>query len=257
MGHVHILREFTSPQEGFPRTVRVYTPTAYDSAPHQRFPVLYMQDGQNVFAHHESALYDTWCANTVLEHIVAEGRMEPWIIVGVDSGPGRIEEYSPWDEPRSLMRARGDAYARFLVETLKPYVDRTWRTRPEPQWTGILGSSLGGLISLYLGWKHPEVFGRIGGMSPSVMWSGGQLFERWKAHSRRWTRIYLDAGLHECIHPDGIPLHYGEAARDFHHHLRGLGYADHELFLVLEPEGLHHERDWQRRLPLALRWLLG
>ncbi|PTL79881.1 alpha/beta hydrolase [Vitiosangium sp. GDMCC 1.1324] len=257
MGHVHIIRNFHSPQEGFTRTVRIYTPEGYEQAPQHRFPVLFMHDGQNVFAHPESALFDTWCANLTLENMVGEGRAEPWIIVGIDSGPGRVEEYSPWDEPRSHRRGRGEAYARFLVETLKPYVDSVYRTRQGSEWTAVMGSSLGGLMSLYLGWRYPEVFGRIGALSPSVMWSQYQLFQHWTVHSRRWSRIYLDAGTDEWIDPGGVPLPYGEATRDFYFHLKRLGYADHELALVLEPGGLHHETAWQRRLPVAMGWLLG
>ena len=181
MGHVHIIRDFASPQEGFTRTVRIYTPDGYDQASHHRFPVLYMHDGQNVFAHPESALFDTWCANLTLEQMVGEGRSEPWLIVAIDSGPGRLEEYSPWNESRANVRARGETYGRFIVETLKPYVDGTYRTRQGSEWTAVMGSSLGGLMSLYLGWKYPEVFGRIGALSPSVMWSEYKLFQHWKS----------------------------------------------------------------------------
>ncbi|WP_434386230.1 alpha/beta hydrolase [Melittangium boletus] len=249
MGHVHIIRDFYSPQEGFSRTVRIYTPDGYDPHSSHRYPVLYMHDGQNVFAHSESARFDTWCANTAQEHLVGSGQTEPWLIVGVDSGMGRLDEYSPW--------SRGDAYARFLVETLKPYIDNTYRTRTGPEWTAVMGSSLGGLISLYLGMRYPDVFGRVGALSPSVMWSEYRLFQHWNAHPRRWTRIYLDAGEHEWIDPGGYPLPYGRATRDFHQHLKRLGYADHELRLVLDPQGQHHEQDWQRRLPSAMQWLLN
>jgi predicted alpha/beta superfamily hydrolase len=257
MGHVHIIRDFPSTQEGFNRTIRIYTPDGYDAHGAHRYPVLYMHDGQNVFAHPESALFDTWCANHALETMVREGRLEPWIIVAVDSGAGRFQEYSPWDEPRLQVQARGPLYSRFLVEELKPYVDRVYRTRPGAEWTGTMGSSLGGLISLYLGWKHSEVFGRIGALSPTVMWSQRSLFKQWKAHSRRWTRIYLDAGTTERIDDNGLELNYGEATREFYAHLKSLGYHDHELILVLEPGGQHHEKDWQHRLPFAMRWLLS
>lgn len=256
MGHVHILRDFFSPQEGFLRTVRIYTPEAYERSPHHRFPVLYLHDGQNVFAHPESAVVDTWCANLALERAVGEGWTEPWVLVAVDSGLGRLEEYSPWDEPRENVRARGEAYARFVVETLKPFVDGHYRTRSGPEWTGVMGSSLGGLMSLYLGWRYPHIFGRVGALSPTVMWGYHRLFSQWREHSRRWTRIYLDAGEHEYINPKGLPLHYGEGARHFYQHLKGLGYADHEVVLVLDPWGDHHELAWQRRLPGALGWLL-
>jgi predicted alpha/beta superfamily hydrolase len=257
MGHVHIIRDFPSPQEGFSRTLRIYTPDGYDEHGSHRYPVLYMHDGQNVFAHPESSLYDTWCANRVLEGMVSEGRVEPWLIVAVDSGAGRVQEYSPWDEPRSQVQARGEQYGRFMVEQLKPYVDRTYRTRSGAEWTGTMGSSLGGLISLYLGWKYPEVFGRIGALSPTVMWSESKLFTQWREHMRRWTRIYLDAGSTEYLDGGGVALNYGQATREFYGHLKHLGYHDHEVILVLEPGGQHHELDWQRRLPFAMRWLLG
>jgi predicted alpha/beta superfamily hydrolase len=257
MGHVHILRDFASPHEAHPRTVRIFTPDAYDARPGERFPVLYMHDGQNVFAHPESARYETWCANLTLERLVAEGRIGPWLIVAVDHTPDRLAEYSPWDEPRTPVSARSETFVRFLVETLKPWVDRVYRTRAGPEWTGVMGSSLGGLMSLYLGWRYPDVFGRIGALSPSVMWGWDRLFSVWTSHTRQWSRIYLDAGAEEAVDPVGYLMKYGAAVRDFHRHLQHLGYADHELRLVLEPGGQHHELDWQRRLPEAMSWLLG
>jgi hypothetical protein len=88
------------------------------------------------------------------------------------------------------------------------------------------------------------------------MWGWDRFFSEWTSHTRRWSRIYLDAGLHETVDPVGYVMRYGEATRDFYHHLKRLGYGDHELALVLEPEGHHDEKAWQRRLPLAMNWLL-
>jgi predicted alpha/beta superfamily hydrolase len=257
MGHVHIVRGFESPGEGFARTIRIYTPDAYDWEPDRRFGVLYMQDGQNVFAHPESAVFDTWCANRAIEQVVSEGTTEPWILVAVDHTEDRFAEYSPWDEPRLNVRARGPLYVSFVADTLKPYIDRTYRTRPMSEWTGIMGSSLGGLISLYAGWSRPEVFGRIGGVSPTVMWSMGKLFEAWDRHTRHWSRIYLDVGANERISQQHVPLDYADLVQKFYDQLRRVGYADHELRLVVDPDGIHHEISWQRRLPEAFRWLLG
>jgi predicted alpha/beta superfamily hydrolase len=248
MGHVHIVRDFYSIPEQQPRTVRIYTPDAYDRDPGRRFGVLYMHDGQNVFAHPQSARYDTWCANQALERLVSQGRIAPWIIVGVDHGENRFADYSPWE--------RGPHYAEFLERHLKPYVDRTYRTRVEGMHTATMGASLGGLISLYLGMSRPHVFGRVGGVSPSVMWNHHQLFKDWTRHGRAWTRIYLDAGAEERIEVNGELLDYGRATRDFFHHLQQLGYGENELTLVLEPGAAHYETDWQRRLPEAMAWLL-
>ncbi|MBX5482878.1 MAG: alpha/beta hydrolase [Myxococcaceae bacterium] len=259
MGHIQILRDVPSRAEGFSRTLRIFTPARYDRAPHERFGVLYMHDGQNVFEHPESVRHGgaTWAADVTLEGLIDAGRIGPWIIVAVDHGLGRFEDYSPWDEPRVGVRARGERYARFLIDELKPWVDAAYRTRPEPQWTGAMGSSLGGLISLYLGLAHADVFGRIGAMSPSVMWSEDGMFRHWRAHTRRWTRLYIDAGTFEQFQLGAFPMPYGEKVRAFCEHLRGLGYGDHELRCVLESGGEHSERDWARRLPEALSWLLG
>ncbi len=124
MSSIQIIRDFASPQEGFSRTLRVYTPDGYDPHSDRRYPILYLHDGQNVFAHPESAVLDTWCANRVLDGYVHEGQLEPWIVVAVDHGLNRLAEYSPWDEPRSGVQARAEPYVRFFVETLKPFVDQ-------------------------------------------------------------------------------------------------------------------------------------
>lgn len=257
MGHIQIQRQFQSRAEGFERTLRIYTPDEYDQQKDRRFPVLYMHDGQNVFSHPESAVYDTWCVNTVMESLVGEGALQPWIIVGVDHGVGRIEEYTAWDDKKRSTKGKAPDYAKFLCEELKPYIDRTYRTRIDAQSTAVAGSSLGGLVSLYLGSNRPSVFGRIGAFSPSVMWADRAIFTEWKTHTQKWSRIYLDAGLSEHLDIEGEPYDYGGAVRDFFFLLKSLGYADNELFLVLEPGGRHHENDWRRRLPLALRWLLS
>ncbi len=257
MGSVHILHDFASPPEGAPRTVRVYTPDAYEREPHRRFPVLYLQDGQNVFAHPESARSDSWSANEAIEQVVAEGRCEPWLLVAVDHGRDRFAEYSPWDEPRLGVQARGPLYVAFLTDYLKPWVDRTWRTRRDPEHTAIMGSSLGGLVSLYAGWARPELFGRLGGVSPSVMWSAGRLFDFWRARPRQRQRIYLDVGTNEGFRQGEVLLDYPTAVRAFWHHLKALGYDDQELKLVVDEGGGHDESSWRRRLPDTMGWLLG
>lgn len=257
MGHLHILRDFYSWGEHTTRTLRIYTPTAYDLEPDRTFGVLYMHDGQNVFAHPDSARYDTWCANEAMESLAGAGEIEPWLVVGIDHGPDRMHDYSPWDEPRANVQGRGERYSAFLVDHVKPYIDRTYRTRPEAMWTATLGASLGGVISLYLGLAYPHVFGRLGGVSPTLMWSDGALFRHWQAHTRHWSRIYLDAGDREFVHVGGMDLNYGEVTQAFYRHLKSLGYADHEVWLNLEPGGAHYEADWRRRLPDAFRWLLG
>jgi len=257
MGFIQILRAFPSPPEGFGRTLRIFLPEAYFHDEGRRFPVLYMQDGQNVFAHPESARAETWAANEAMEMLAEARAIEPWIIVGVDHSVGRFEDYSPWGEPSLQVKSRTKRYASFLIEHLKPFIDQSFRTRPGRSWTAVAGSSLGGLVSLWLGWAHPEVYGRVGAFSPTVMWNKRRLFRAWDAHGERPLRLYLDAGATELFDGGEIHLDYGTAVREFAKHLRDLGYGPDELRVVLEPGGEHSEVDWRRRLPDALAWLLA
>lgn len=257
MGYVHILRDFYSYPEQATRTLRIYTPDAYDQDPDRRFPVLYMCDGQNVFDHPESALFHTWRANVAMEQGVREGAHPPFIIVGLDHLPGRFEEYSPWPFPVRGVEPRGSLFVDCVVHHVRPFIESTYRTLTGPEHTGILGASLGGLISLYAARERPDVFGRVGAVSPTLMWSDFRTFEHWSSRYDTWTKIWLDAGREERIWLDGLELDYAGITERFYWHLKGLGYADHEVTLYLEPGANHHEVDWQRRLPQIFRWLLG
>lgn len=256
MSAIRILPEFYSAPEGIGRTLRICTPDGYDGDPDSRFPVLYMLDGQNVFNHPASAVSPTWRANDAMDRLSAEGLLRPWIIVAVDHTPDRLAEYSPWKEPAAGSEGRGWLFADFLVHHLKPYIDTAWRTLPEPHWTAVMGSSMGGLMSLVLGKAYPHVFGRIGALSPTVMWANGELYRLWDAPTGRWCRIYLDTGALETYWFDDIYLDYVEATGRFCAHLKEIGVKDHELRYVVAPGHFHNEQAWQERLPDIFPWLL-
>ncbi|HEY9853043.1 MAG TPA: alpha/beta hydrolase-fold protein [Leptolyngbyaceae cyanobacterium] len=250
MGNIKIIRDFFSFSEQVNRTIRIFTPDAYQFQPDKRFPVLYMFDGQNIFSHPESALYDTWCANTTLENLASQKIIEPWIIVGIDHLPNRLEEYSPG------IGGRANLTGEFLVNHLKPLIDKTYRTLPETYNTAVMGASLGGLFSLYLGKTYPQIFGRIGGISPALMLGGNQMFEYWDKHTHQWSKILLHVGSKEQYSFYGVWLDYVPVTKDFYHHLKKLGYADYELHFVLAEGDIHHETSWQKRLPNIMTWLL-
>jgi predicted alpha/beta superfamily hydrolase len=256
MGGVQIVRDFYSVPENTVRTLRIYTPDAYDSEPESRFPVLYMLDGQNVFSHPDSAVYHTWCANATLDRLVGEGAIRPWIIVGVDHTADRFREYSPWWEPTVGGGGGGWQLVEFLVHHLKPFMDQNYRTLGEPHWTGLMGASLGGLMSLVMGKSHPEVFGRIGAVSPTVMWAGGEIYRLWDRPTARWCRLYMDVGALERYWFYDIFLDYVDATQHFFEHLKRIGLGDHELRYVVAPDHFHNEEAWQARLPEIFRWLL-
>lgn len=256
MSDIGIVRSFHSIPEQTDRTLRIYLPDAYSHESDRRFPVLYMLDGQNVFSHPESALYHTWCANTTMDRLVSEGRIAPWIIVAIDHLEDRFTEYVPWWDSHVGREGRGWLFVDFLVNHLKPFADREFRTLPEPHWTGVLGASLGGLMSLVLGKTHPGTFGRVGAVSPTVMWADGEIYRLWDGPTGRWCKIYMDTGSLERYWFYDVFLDYVSATQSFHRHLKQLGLGDHELRYVVEPEHFHNEQAWQARLPSILTWLL-
>lgn len=155
------VREFHSEILPDDRGVSVYLPPEYLVQAERRFPVLYLQDGQNLFDGRTSYIAGrTWNANTTADRLTEAGEIEPLILVGIaNTGLRRMAEYTPTRDFK-MGGGEGRSYGRLLMEELKPMIDRSYRTLPQAKNTGVGGSSLGGLISLYLGFAHPEVFGK-------------------------------------------------------------------------------------------------
>ncbi len=242
----------------------------------RRYPVLYMHDGQNLFDTGTSFAGE-WRVDETMATLRSEG-IEA-IVVGIPNGGGyRFEEYTPYPSPppASLAATRlrigprlpnggkGAAYVRFLVESVKPAVDAAFPTLPEPAATGIMGSSLGGLISLWALAMRPDVFGFAGAMSVAFPPGQEALLDILRAQHPDGRRVYLDVGGREAsMQPLDRLQRTGskafvrgvERARDA---LIEAGFRDSvDVHYVLEPGAIHHESAWARRLPEALRFLLG
>jgi len=246
-------RRFSSPPEGVERVVRVYRPPA---PPGTAFRLLVMQDGQNLLDFDHDPSLAPWGVNEGLDPTTLRGNGPPWLLVAVDHrGVDRIGDYSPWPDPRLPVEARGQRYGAFVAEHLIPWARATLPVLDGPEHTAIAGSSLGGLVALFIAWRYPEVVRRVAAFSPSVMWSSRQLFRYWSHHPGGLQRVYLDAGSREYFDTGDIVLDYGLDVSEFHRHLQAVGYADQELRLVQDPRGQHCEYDWRRRFPAALRWL--
>jgi predicted alpha/beta superfamily hydrolase len=152
------------------RDLVVYVPPGYNDQPFTRYPVLYMQDGQNLFDRATSFGGQDWNVHGAADHMIGIGAVQPLIIVGIyNTGKSRIHEYTPTKAPK-LGGGRADRYAKFLMEEVMLFIQREYRVNGDPRVTGIGGSSLGGLLALYLGLKNPQVFGKIAALSPSVWW---------------------------------------------------------------------------------------
>ncbi|MDB4949538.1 MAG: putative hydrolase of the alpha/beta superfamily [Gemmatimonadetes bacterium] len=247
VGTVRVMRGLHSPELGNARDVLVYLPPSYATDADRRYPVLYMHDGQNLFDR-ATSFSGEWEVDKTLEDASAEG-LET-IVVGIaNAGPERLDEYSPFVDAEHG-GGRGDAYLDFVVHTLKPIIDRNFRTLPERGSTGIAGSSMGGLITLYAFFRNAETFGFAGVMSPALWFADRAIYAYVQAAPFVPGRIYVDVGTREGREE----LADVRRLRDI---LIAKGYRKGRDFLyVVEMGGTHSEAAWARRLRKELQFLL-
>jgi predicted alpha/beta superfamily hydrolase len=255
-GNIQRLRGIKSRTLGNRRDVLVYLPPGYRRFSHTRYPVLYLQDGQNVFDAATAFSGVEWKVDETAERLIRKNLIEPLIIVAVaNMGNDRVHEYAPTrgvisEEGGRKKRSRGlgRKYGEFLVHELKPYIDRKYRTNGEAEFTGLGGSSLGGLLTLSLGLWFPNVFTRLIAMSPSVWWDNEvivQVVEDLEA--KLPLKIWLDTGTREQA---------WERARHLLDALVERGWILHRDVQYTERKGGEHsEAAWGERVDPALRFL--
>ncbi len=246
-GDIHLLENIASRFLTRTRSVIVYLPPGYETNPTRRYPVLYMHDGQNIFDAATSFVGE-WHVDEIAEDLISTGEIEPLIVVGVYNTADRIAEYTPVaDQPHGGGNA--DNYGRFLVEELKPFIDGTYRTLPDRANTGVAGSSLGGLVSMYFALTHSETFSRIGVVSPSVWWGNGYIVQRVTAQPKVASRIWLDMGTGEGAEA----ISGARALRDA---LVQQGWVLGQDLDYMEAAGaMHNEAAWAERVDEILRFL--
>lgn len=234
--------------DDFPRPVTVYLPPGYDERDERRYPVLYLHDGQNLFDADRAYIPGQhWRVQDAADAAIGERTVSPAILVGVDhAGTARIDEYTPTPDPRHKGGGRADEYARLLIDELKPLIDGRYRTLPAE--AGVGGSSLGGLVSLYLVLKHPQVFSRAAVLSPSVWWNDRVILSEVDAFDGPRPRIWLDIGGREGA--DAV-----NGARALRDRLTARGWNEETLRYYEDRRGDHSERAWARRIRQALEFL--
>lgn len=236
-----------------PRDVIVYLPPGYNCEPERRYPVLYLHDGQNLFDAATAFFGNEWGLDELAEELIRNGKIQPLIIVGIyNAGEMRMSEYTHVRDRRGR-GGKARAYAKMIVEELKPFIDGEYRTLSGPPNTGLGGSSLGGLVTLYLGLHYPQLFGKLIIMSPSVWWANAAILrETRKLQRKSDQQIWLDIGTREGQEAEAC-VRNARALRDV---LIEKGWRLERDLRFLEDEGAgHDERAWGNRMRDALPFL--
>jgi predicted alpha/beta superfamily hydrolase len=223
------------------RRVQIFLPYNYHQKSDTHYPVLYLNDGQNL-ANTRSA-YGNWAVDQKMALLAEQGRGDLILVTIEHAGSDRLHEYTPTDE-------QGKKYMLFLAEVLKPYIDKTFRTKSERAFTGIGGSSMGGLISLYAGLKYPTIFGRLLVFSPSIWVLGGAKVDFTLFQETHPTYIYMYAGGQEGANM--LP-NVRRVKRQLESH--NIENKKFEINLSIDSKGQHTEARWSQEFTKAIEWL--
>ncbi len=242
---VHIISAtFNIPQLNRQRRVWIYLPKGYESST-KKYPVIYMHDGQNLFDEYTSG-YGEWGIDEFLDQLLPTKQQA--IIVGIDHGDAyRTTEYDPYNS--TYGQGSGDAYARFLVETLKPYIDKQYRTLKNAHYTTVAGSSMGGLISMYIALKYPHVFGNAGIFSPSF-WIAPPIYDYAKTRAVKTSRFYFVCGDAESEKEVSEMTKMVSV-------LKAHGFKNRATPVTIVKGARHNEKQWQNDFPAFYNWLVS
>jgi len=234
---------FVIPQLKRVRRVWIYLPSSYTDS-QKKYPVLYMNDGQNVFDD-STSFAGEWGVDETLDSISSHGK--EIIVVAIDhGGQKRMNEYCPYDIEK-FGKGEGDEYVDFLAKTLKPFIDKNYRTEKDKQNTFIAGSSMGGLISMYAVLKYPKIFGGAGVFSPAF-WVGPKIFDDIKTKGKKVnSKIYFYCGGQEgeSMEPD-MKRAFEEMRK----------VSKSKMSCIVRPDGKHTEWVWREEFPLFYLWMM-
>jgi predicted alpha/beta superfamily hydrolase len=231
-----------------PRDLIVWLPLSYEKSPEKRYPVLYVHDGQNVFDPATSFFGADWQIDETADRLIREGKLQEILVVGIYNTVDRQPEYT--DTPK------GRAYMRFVVEKLKPFIDKEYRTLPDRDHTAVMGSSMGGLISFLLVWNYPQVFSQAACLSPAfvdedINVNAVPVVEDYQGISKK-IRIYMDNG------GVGLDSHLQPGCEAMLRALQANGFKMGEnLEWYRDPEAEHNERAWSKRVWRPLLFMYG
>ena len=251
------LHELNSRIFGNTRLLRVWLPPDYDGWGAMRYPVLYLNDGQNLFDPATAFAGLHWRVGETATRLIAEQKIRPLIIVGIDNTKRRINEFIPYRsrDPR-VWRARGKCYPEFLQREVMPLIEERYSVLKGPENTGLGGSSLGGLITLYTQVAAPGVFGQLSIESPSLSVAERKILDD-SRRVRIWpARTYLATGTHETGDTEKDARIVSDV-RELESILRQAGVDQQRLKVRIDEGATHNESAWAARFPEALEFLFS
>lgn len=243
------------------RDIKIYLPFGYDPSGDVTYPVVYMHDGQNLFF--AGGPYGSWHVETAYDGLIAKGLIDPLIIVGINNTNDRIAEYTPTLDSNYAGSGKGESYVNFIINDLMPFINSNYKTKTGPENTAIIGSSLGGLISLYASWNHPEIFGKAGCLSSSLWWDENNLLNQVLSYSaeKKSVKYWIDCGTAEGNDGDDQDpdtdndgrTYMIEDSRTLAYKLSSLGWQDNVDICYKEDVGAaHNEAAWSGRIDEVL-----
>jgi len=241
IGNVEFHREIYSQIMDNKRDFFVWLPPGYDLNPSKSFPVLYMHDGQNLIDPKISYAGKDWQVDETVTRLIKEYKIKEIIVVGIYNNKDRLEEYSDSE--------KGEKYRKFIIEELKAFVDSKYRTLPDNINTAIMGSSMGGLASFLIAWKHPEVFSMAGCMSSSFYYNDDKVFNMLDEYTgtKKHIKFYIDHG------EDGLVR-----GQKMFSNLTQMGYViGTDLDYFFAPKAEHNESEWAKRIERPLIFFFG
>ncbi len=230
------------------RGIWIYEPPSYAENPAQTYPVVYMQDGQNLFYDEDSFSGVSWNVGGAMDQGATDGTIPEAIVIGIENDANRTAEYTPVADPDDG-GGSADAYLAFVVQELKPQIDSKLRTVPDAAHTAIVGSSLGALVSLYAGMTDAPVFGLVGALSPSTWWDNDWVIGASASPATLPSRLYLDSG-NTGQDDDDVTL-TAQLAQVWQ------AKTAVKVDYLVQNGGSHSETYWRQRIPGALSFLLG
>lgn len=260
LSNITVERNFPSHILDEEQNIIIYTPPGYSLKLNQKYPVLYLLDGENYFKERKEERRAEWSMQKTLDRLIKEERIQEMIVVGIYSTENRIKHYTPSLDQEYHGGGNALDFSRFITNELKTFIDRRYRTKAEAEYTGIAGSSLGGLTSLYIGWKQPEVFSKIGSLSPYLWWNNYDIIPILQSGiDEKNVKVWLDAGKsYDSITAPISDEQMAIDVKDLKEYLVSIGhYSERDIYIHQQEKVEDPAQDLDKRLESLLLFLFS